>query len=482
MKILISWLAKNHDFTNEGAVNEEGPTMSFHEHFFQHEKHIILCSAKEDDLRLDKLLNAISLKYPERKHRIEPRYMNITSVIDIEEIKSKVEQLLISLKDHEIDIFFSPGTSGMQIAWYICHTTLKLNTRLFQTQPGKFNKDKKPKLLEVTAEFSTAPVSAIIRETAVSGKKGKTDYLITESIRDAYRKAELIANTDTVTTLITGASGTGKEHLANYIHQYSARKDQPFITVNCAAFNDQLLEARLFGYKKGAFTGADKEQKGIFEEASGGTIFLDEIGDISPYMQQSLLRVLQEKEILPLGSNKTIKVDVRIIAATNKNLPEHCECEKYRWDLYYRLTVTELMLPALLERTISEKEKLIKHFLRTKKAYFNRPKELSLSREALTELLNYSFPGNIRELENMIEQLYVFCNEKVEPADLPARVKQKNMSSFAWKDVEKEHINKVLTLTRGNQRKAWQILKYGSINTLVNKIKEYGIEFRSQRE
>lgn len=476
MKILISWIAQMHDFTQDGKVNFDGPTMSFHENFFSHEKHIILSSAKEDDTRANLLENALAHKYPDRKERIELHYMNIANVIDIQEIKSKVEQLLITIKEDEIDIFFSPGTSAMQIVWYICHTTLKLNTRLFQTQPGKFNRDKKPKLLEVTTEFSTAPVSAIIRETAISGAKSKTDYLITGSIKDAYRKAELISNTDNVTTLITGASGTGKEHLASYIHQSSARKDKPFITVNCAAFNDQLLEARLFGHTKGAFTGADKEQKGIFEEASGGTIFLDEIGDISTYMQQSLLRVLQEKEVLPLGSNKAIKVNVRVIAATNKNLPELCEYEKYRWDLYYRLTVTELVLPALRDRTISEKEKLIKHFLKTKKFYFNRSKELNLSKEAINEILNYSFPGNIRELENMIEQLYVFCTEKVEVADLPSRLKLNNNSSLAWKDVEKAHINKVLITTRGNQRKAWKILQYGSLNTLVKKIKEYDID------
>ena len=145
-----------------------------------------------------------------------------------------------------------------------------------------------------------------------------------------------MAQTDDVTVLILGESGTGKENLAKYIHKNSIRKEKPYITVNCSAFNDQLLESRLFGYKKGAFTGADKDTIGLFEMADEGTIFLDEIGYISPYMQQSLLRVLQEKEIMPL-CGKPKKVDVRIIAATNQNLVKLCEEKHFRWDLYYRL-------------------------------------------------------------------------------------------------------------------------------------------------
>jgi transcriptional regulator with PAS, ATPase and Fis domain len=209
--------------------------------------------------------------------------------------------------------------------------------------------------------------------------------------------------------LILGASGTGKENLSRYIHKNSARQDKPYIAINCSAFSDGLLESRLFGYKKGAFTGADKDTSGLFEQAHEGIIFLDEIGDISPYMQQSLLRVLQEKEIMPLGG-KAKKVDVRVIAATNQNLPKLCEEGKFRWDLYYRLSVVELDLPTLLERGKTDLKQLMEHFLSTKKKELHRPKKLVLDKEAQEILLNYTYPGNVRELENVVQRAVVLCS------------------------------------------------------------------------
>lgn len=191
---------------------------------------------------------------------------------------------------------------------------------------------------------------------------------------------------------------------------------------------------------------------------------------------QSLLRVLQEQEILPLGSNKAIKTNVRIISATNKDLPELCKKNLFRWDLYYRLTVTELEIPSLISRGKHEISSLLDYFIKAKKTHFKKKSQLNISSDARKALLNYHYPGNVRELENIIEQLYVFFEDKIEFEDLPKRVTtpdEENPSN--WQDVEKKLIINVMKSTNQNQRQALKLLGYGSINTLVSKIKKYNI-------
>jgi transcriptional regulator with PAS, ATPase and Fis domain len=425
-----------------------------------------------------RLVNEISRIYPERSDKVVPLYMNTPDVINLEEIKTKVERLLLQYRNDDIDIFFSPGTSIMQLSWYICHTTLGLNTRLLQTRPARFSKDKgRIELMEITVDRSSVPVSAIIKED-LADKKVLSDknILVTESIQPVYDKAFKIAQAEGITTLIYGESGTGKENLAKYIHDHSSRKGSSFITVNCSAMGESLLESRLFGHKKGAFTGADKDALGLFEEADGGTILLDEIGDISSYMQQSLLRVIQNKEIQPIGG-KSKKVDVRIISATNKDLKRLCSEEKFRWDLYYRLSVTDLELPSLRELGQDEKKEMIKHFIKLKQKQLRRPDKIVLRPQTLSAILAYPFPGNIREMENLIESLYVFNEKDVDIGDLPKKLKLvEPLFSFKWQDAEKLHIEKVLKHFKGNKRQACKALGYGSQNTLMKKVKEYEIE------
>lgn len=477
MKILVSWIAKQHDF-KQGAVNDDGPTLSFYQHFFDHDLHVLLSQELNEDLLMDHLASRLRVLYPQHKDKLQPRLLGVSDVIDIAEIKSKVEALLLEFRGEQVDIFYSPGTSAMQVAWYICHSTLGLNTRLLQTRPAHKSKSRKPELLHIDVEFSTVPRSAVIHAGQVRGAgTSKPGHLLVPSIREVYDRAAKIAAAEGITTLITGNSGTGKEQLARHIHERSARAAFSFLPVNCSAFNDQLLEARLFGYKKGAFTGADKDTPGLFEAARGGTLFLDEIGDISPYLQQSLLRVLQEQEILPLGSNTPLKTNVRVIAATNKQLPDACEQEKFRWDLYYRLTVTELFLPELAAFPMEERRAMIDHFLQQKKQQFDRRKALSLTREAYQALLNYPFPGNIREMENLIEQLYVFHDTEVKLEGLPPKITRPPLRySLKWSDVERLHIEKVLRMAGGNKSRALKWLAYGSPNTLQKKLREYGIE------
>ncbi|HEY4196506.1 MAG TPA: sigma 54-interacting transcriptional regulator [Mucilaginibacter sp.] len=476
MKILLSWIALMHDFSG-GDVNPDGPTFDFYRNFFAYDRHIILSQAAGDHLKSEILLNKLKTNFPEQAALIELRYLAISDVININQIKTKVSQLMLELQEHELDIFYSPGTSAMQVAWYICHTTLGLQSRLLQTRHAKFTKTGKSELIVIETSQSTAPVTATLRQVAAqSAKPSKAAYLITASLQPVYDRADKIAQTDKVTTLITGDSGTGKEHLAAFIHNRSDRNAYPFIPVNCAAFTDELLEARLFGYKKGAYTGADKEDKGLFQSAAGGSIFLDEIGDISPYMQQSLLRVLQAEEILPLGFHKPVKTDVRIIAATNKDLPELCRQGRFRWDLYYRLTVTELNLPNLQQRQPDEKLALLDFFLRTKKLKLRKARQLSLSKEAKVAIALYPFPGNIREMENLVEQLYVFHDSTVALTDLPERlIRPAGEASLQWTDVEKELISKVMTLCKGNKNLACKTIGYASVNTLNTKMRQYGL-------
>jgi transcriptional regulator with PAS, ATPase and Fis domain len=472
MKILISWLAYNNDF-KDGHVDKTGPTFTFHKQFYNQDKHIILSSSIVDDSRLSFLINSLKTEFPD--HIIEEKLMGIKSVIDLKEIYAKIEDLLLTYSKDEITVFISPGTPTMQVAWYLAHMNLGINTKLVQTVSSIKAKKTGAELIVVDIEKSIVPTGAIIKEKKAGSKEAtSSDYILTDSLIPIYDKALKVAQADNVTVLVTGESGTGKEHLANYIHNNSPRKEKPFITVNCSAFSDSLLESRLFGYKKGSFTDAKEDTKGIFEAANGGSIFLDEIGDISPYMQQSLLRVIQQKEITPLGGSP-FKIDVRIITATNKNLPKNCSEGSFRWDLYYRLSTVELKIPSLLERGEKEIKSLIHHFLKIKKKVFGREKQLELSKDAFQTMLEYHWPGNVRELENVIESLYVFNDEHADNNSLPSRIFESEVGKpLRWEYAEKEHIKKVLSICKGNQNKAAESIGY-AINTLRSKLSSYNL-------
>lgn len=480
MKILISWYAFNNDFVGND-VRTDGPTYQFHQHFFNHDRHLILSSAEPDeDIKLDLLINRLLRDFPDRQGRIEGRGMGVPDPINMPDIKAKVETLLISLSEaDQIDLFISPGTPAMQVAWYLCHMALSLPTRLFQTRAPKDTISKKlPELIEVQVEQSAVPVSVILREQLQNRtRQPADDYFISEALRPVYVRAQRVAEADRVTCLIQGASGTGKEHLAMYIHKQSNRAGRPFVAVNCSALGDSLLESRLFGYEKGAFTGADKKTEGFFDAARGGTLFLDEIGDISPYMQQALLRVLQNQEFTPVGATATRKTDVRIIAATHRPLRQACQTGTFRWDLFYRLAVAELHVPSLAERGLVDKQALIDYFIRMRQKTFRRSKPLRLTGAAKRLLDTYLFPGNVRELINLIESLYVFADETIDVTDLPDWIQQPDTAdnSFDWQLHEQALIQRALTYFGGNKARTCEALGYKSINTLVKKLNDYKI-------
>jgi len=290
------------------------------------------------------------------------------------------------------------------------------------------------------------------------------------------RVLEMIKNVASTpaTVLITGESGTGKELIARAIHKNSLRKDGPFVVVNCAAFSLNLLESELFGHEKGAFTGAISRRIGRFEMADGGTIFLDEIGEMDLSIQTKLLRVLQEKEFERVGSSKTIKVDARILTATNKDLKREVKEGRFREDLFYRINVFNIDVPPLRERK-EDIPLLVEHFINKYNKILNK-RVKKVSAKAMDFLIDYNYPGNIRELENIIERSIIMAKDEIIDENYFYFIEQERKfeKKGTLKDVEKELIIKYLIQNKGNRTKTAESLGI-SRRSLQNKIKEYQI-------
>jgi PAS domain S-box-containing protein len=290
------------------------------------------------------------------------------------------------------------------------------------------------------------------------------------------------------TVLVTGESGTGKELVARSLHELGPRKNKPFVAINCSALPDNLLESELFGYKAGAFTDAKKDKPGMFSRANGGTVFLDEIGDISPAMQVKLLRVLQEKTFEPLGATDQVKVDVRIVAATNKDLPGMVKKGEFREDLFYRINVLTVKLPPLRDRRC-DIPLLSDHFIERFNTRYNKQIK-AVSQEALNALLAHDFPGNIRELENTIEHAFIFCKDSViGPTHLPQQFRSgsgtaalQSLSHIKdFDELEKLYLQGILAETGGSKIKAAKKLGVHKA-TLFRKCKKLGIESQKEEE
>jgi DNA-binding NtrC family response regulator len=293
-------------------------------------------------------------------------------------------------------------------------------------------------------------------------------------IKQAIQLAQRIASTST-NVLLLGETGTGKEVFANAIHANSKRSDNAIVAINCSAFAKDLLEGELFGHKAGAFTGANKDKRGLVEVADGGTLFLDEIGEMNIDLQAKLLRVIENGEFIKLGDVKTTKVNVRIIAATHRNLGKMVEDGTFREDLYYRLNVFTISLPALREHG-EDIPALANHFLAYYAAKENRP-VLQIQKGALQLLQRHSWKGNIRELRNVLERASIMAEgDTILPENLPFEIQKqdKGSSSLTLASVEKDHIQKVLRYTNGNKTKTAVLLGIG-LTTLYRKMEEYGL-------
>ena len=328
-------------------------------------------------------------------------------------------------------------------------------------------------------------VHTITQENIRLKKELSSHYGIPNIIGDSkpmqtlYGLLDKISRTDS-TILILGESGTGKELIASTIHYQSRRKDNPIIRVNCAALPDDLIESELFGYHKGAFTGASGNKPGRFELAHKGTIFLDEIGDLPPLTQTKLLRVLEEQSFEPLGATKPMSVDVRIIAATNKDLEKAVKKGSFREDLYYRLHVIPVEVPPLRKRSV-DIPLLLDAFCRKFNDQMGR--DVTFSPQAIEALLVYTYPGNVRELLNIVERCVALTSENsITTDDLPKHVSQSSSGKIeltALSEVtgqaERSHIIKILSITKGNRSKAAEILGI-SRKTLWEKINAHGLD------
>ncbi len=294
------------------------------------------------------------------------------------------------------------------------------------------------------------------------------------SIRHVLELIEMVAPTDT-TVLIFGESGTGKELVARAIHAASPRRHMPMVVIHCGALTETLLESELFGHERGAFTGAQYRKKGKFEVADGGTVFLDEISDISLKTQTDLLRVLQEKEIVRVGGTQSIRVDFRCVAATNKNLEDLVKAGTFRPDLFYRLKVFAIDLPPLRERR-EDIPLLADHFLKKFGTAMNKPVP-KLSTAAVDLLLGYDWPGNVRELENAVERAMVIGREpEIQPTDFPFQLQPSRQGNgHTLDEIERVHIERVLRETEGNLSRAARVLDIDR-TTLYNKLRRYGLK------
>jgi two-component system, NtrC family, response regulator AtoC len=308
------------------------------------------------------------------------------------------------------------------------------------------------------------------------------------AIQSVFRTVQKVAEYKT-NVLITGESGTGKELVARALHDLSPRAAGPFVAVNCGAIPENLLESELFGHKKGAFTDASRDKKGIFEEANGGTLFLDEIGELPLALQVKLLRAIQEEEIRRLGDNQEIHIDVRVLAATVRNLPEEAQRGRFREDLFYRLNVLPVHLPPLRDRK-EDIPMLVEHFIRrySEKHAHTGMRVEGVAPEAMELLLAYAWPGNVRELENTIERAMVLCDGPrievpvLEPKIAATRDKARSALPVVemsikktTRAIEEELIRRALQATGGNRTNAAKILEI-SHRALLYKIKEFGIE------
>lgn len=317
--------------------------------------------------------------------------------------------------------------------------------------------------------------------------RNEADIIIGQSkvMRNIYELVRRTAPTDS-TVLISGESGTGKELVARAIHDYSLREEREFVTVDCSALVETLLESELFGHVKGSFTGAIQAKYGSFELANGGTFFFDEIGNLSLDTQAKLLRVIQEKEIKPVGGEKTVRVDVRIIAATNQDLKLSIAKKTFREDLYYRLNVVPIHIPPLRERK-EDIPLLVAHFLKE----YNKKREVPIARvepETLKLLTDYDWPGNVRELKNAIERALILEDgDTLLPRCFPWFVGQKqikpvtsNDKVYCLEDLEKRHIKRVLNETKGHRSQAAGLLGIDR-KTLYQKIKKYKLEVKDEQ-
>ena len=417
------------------------------------------------------------------------------------DVAANGKEALVKLAESQWDIFFldlkMPGMSGLELQKKIMeiqpNSTIVMITAFASVesaveamQSGAYDYLSKP--------FDPDYLALMVRNIIERKQLKEEAATLKKTIEEVYTSKEIIGESAGIkkmmediravagadsTVLIRGESGTGKELVARALHANSKRRYAPIVTINCGALPESILESELFGHEKGAFTGAQYARKGKFEMADGGTIFLDEIGNISPKIQMELLRILEDKKFFRLGGSKEIKADFRTIAATNKDLEAAMKDSEFRSDLFYRLNVFVIEIPPLRERK-SDIPLLAQHFFKIFTSQMNKP-IANISSDAVKVLIDYDWPGNVRELENAIERAVVVCKSKeIRPSDFPffhARLEDEAeaASDDSLEALQMKHIKKILEQTGWNISKAALVLQIDRV-TLYNKISKYNLQ------
>lgn len=495
MKILLAWIGSHDLEASRGIIKSGlGPIgQVVAEREF--ERIVLLCNySRAEMIEYEKWIK------PRTSALIEAHHIDLSSPMDFGEIYTAVIKTIDQLKSDKnknssLVFHISPGTSAMAAVWIILAKT-KYPAELLQSSI-----EKGVQVVSVPFDISAEFISGIIHRADEQLEKAAANFNLAAEFTDVVfqsaqmtevvEQAQIIARHN-VPVLIEGETGTGKELFASAIHRSSQRKDKPFIAVNCGAIPAELIESELFGHKKGAFTGADKDRSGYFREADGGTIFLDEIGELPLRAQVRLLRVLQEKEVTPVGSNKAQKIDVRLISATNRNLLEEVSRDNFREDLFYRLAVFPLYLPPLRERT-GDISLLANFFLENLNkdnvgAFWKSPKKLTSG--ARNVLINHRWTGNVRELQNTLLRACVLTRrESISETDFKKalfvlRNKQEESvldrslgDNFSLQnlinEVASHYLNRALIEAGNNKSKAAKLVGLANYQTFDNWLNKY---------
>jgi DNA-binding NtrC family response regulator len=419
--------------------------------------------------------------------------------VETAESGSQAIRMLESSIDNEFDLVLTdlkmPGVDGMQVLTQskkLCPDTEVIMVTGYATMNSAIEAVKKGAYHYVSKPFELDEVRRVVKKALekrelllenrqlkekLAGQNGLNIITEDPDMRKVLSVAKQIAQSD-VSVLITGESGTGKELMARFIHENSLRGNSPFMGINCGVFTEELLSNELFGHEKGAFTGADQKKVGLIEAATGGTLFLDEITEMSSGMQVKLLRALQEKEIMSLGSTKPVKIDVRFVAATNRDILKMVSDGHFRQDLYFRINVMNIYLPPLAKRR--KDIPLLTHYFINKYSSRTNKKITGITPEAMQQLMIYDYPGNVRELENIIERAVVLVRgEMIEAEHLPEMAvhtyrSSKGSSIPSLDEQERSYIEWVLAQTDGNKTKAAEILGIDRVS-LWRKLKKYAL-------
>lgn len=465
-RLLVSWIARWYDFRNN-LPSHEGPSYDLHVRFFDpqiHAMHLLLNPLKEDeeDTLGKPLYDLLKLNFPKNSIHLTPIYLS--DILDFQEIKQKLEGVLRPFaKEYEFDVLISTGTTPMRATWLLLYLEENdLNLHLVQGVHEDMGLGKKHfRRLELDRSLETYRLSVLSQ----SGQDNQNLYY-PPTLTQVYEQARRAAALGNLRCLIYGESGSGKELLARFIHDNSPRKEQPFVSVNCASLTDDLLMARLFGYKRAS--GAPvQERKSAFEEARGGTLFLDEVSALSPQLQQALVRVIETGEVLPLGDSRSRKTDVRLITSSSHNLWELTQKEVFRSDLFFHLSEAGMKLPAFRDYPLEERRAFIHFMVKRDAARFNRP-PIKLEPETERILLIYEFKGNLRQVHNLIRHLYVFGSDSISPADLHSWIGGEEVTDLTLESAKRKHIMNVLELCNGNVSRAAETL-----GVVINTVKAY---------